>query len=127
MAEDISVDVAVIGAGPGGYVAALRAEQLGLKVAVIEREFVGGTCLNVGCIPSKALLEATHLLSRIRTADTFGIKVGDVEVDFSRMQAHKSRVVSILTRGVAGLFRRRALSSSRAWDGLSSRACCRSL
>jgi len=109
MAEDISVDVAVIGAGPGGYVAALRAEQLGLKAAVIEKEFVGGTCLNIGCIPSKALLDATHLLSSIRSADAFGINVGEVEVDFSRLQAHKSRVVSILTRGVAGLFRKKGI------------------
>jgi dihydrolipoamide dehydrogenase len=109
MAEDISVDVAVIGAGPGGYVAALRAEQLGLKAAVIEKEFVGGTCLNVGCIPSKALLDATHLLSSIRSADAFGIDVGDVDVDFARMQAHKSKVVSILTRGVAGLFRKNGI------------------
>jgi dihydrolipoamide dehydrogenase len=109
MAEEISVDVAVIGAGPGGYVAALRAEQLGLKAAVIEKEFVGGTCLNVGCIPSKAMLDATHLLSSIRSASAFGINVGDVDVDFDRLQAHKSKVVNILTRGVASLMRKNGI------------------
>jgi dihydrolipoamide dehydrogenase len=106
MAEEISVDVAVIGAGPGGYVAALRAAQLGLKAAVVEKEFVGGTCLNIGCIPSKAMLDATHLLSSIRSASAFGINVGEIDVDFARLQAHKSKVVNILTRGVAGLFRK---------------------
>ncbi|MFQ5742559.1 MAG: dihydrolipoyl dehydrogenase [Acidobacteriota bacterium] len=109
MAEDTAVDVAVIGAGPGGYVAALRAAQLGLQAVVIEKEFVGGTCLNVGCIPSKALLDATHLLMDLHRAEAFGIHASEVRVDFARMQAHKSRVVQTLTRGVSGLLRRQGV------------------
>lgn len=106
MPEDKRVDVAVIGSGPGGYIAAIRAAQLGLSALVVEKEFVGGTCLNIGCIPSKALLEATHRLTAVRDASRFGIDVGDVSVDFPRMQAAKQKVVTMMTRGVAGLLRK---------------------
>jgi len=106
MPEDKRVDVVVVGSGPGGYIAAIRAAQLGLSAAVIEKEFVGGTCLNIGCIPSKALLEATHRLQAVREASQFGINVGEVEVDFPRMQAQKKKTVQMLTRGVAGLLRK---------------------
>jgi dihydrolipoamide dehydrogenase len=100
-------DLVVIGAGPGGYVAAIRAAQLGMRVACVERQFVGGTCLNIGCIPSKALLdsslkyyEAKHKFSR------HGIKVADVTIDVAAMQARKQQVVNQLTGGVAGLFKK---------------------
>ena len=106
MPEDKKVDVAIIGSGPGGYVAALRASQLGLSAAVVEKEFVGGTCLNVGCIPSKALLEASARLTAIREAAQFGIQADEVSIDYPRMQAHKKKAVQILTRGVAGLLRK---------------------
>ncbi len=106
MPEDKRVDVVVIGSGPGGYIAAIRAAQLGLSVAIVEKEFVGGTCLNIGCIPSKALLEATHLLQRIREASRLGIEVPEVSVDYPRMQAQKNKTVQILTRGVAGLLKK---------------------
>ena len=109
MSEDKRVDVAVIGSGPGGYVAALRCAQLGLTTAVIEKEFVGGTCLNIGCIPSKALLDATHLLVRMRGAESFGIQAEQISVDYPRMQAHKNRAVQLLTRGVGGLLRKRGV------------------
>ncbi len=106
MSSDRQVDVAVIGAGPGGYVAAIRAAQLGLRAVVIEKEFVGGTCLNVGCIPSKALLDASHLFSQIKRASTFGIRVDGASVDYAAMQRHKAKVVKALTTGVRGLLKR---------------------
>jgi len=101
-------DLIVIGAGPGGYVAAIRASQLGLKAAVIEREpKLGGTCLRVGCIPSKTLLATTELYeqSRKHFADR-GIVVGDVRVDLSRMMQHKDGVVDQLNAGISGLLKK---------------------
>ncbi len=106
MSSEQALDVIVIGSGPGGYIAAIRAAQLGLNTAIIEREFIGGTCLNVGCIPSKALLDATHLLAEIRHAAAFGIKVDDVEVDFAAMQKHKAKTVRMLTGGVRSLLKK---------------------
>lgn len=101
-------DLIVIGAGPGGYVAAIRAAQLGLKVACVEREpKLGGTCLRVGCIPSKALLESSqryhdtqHVLAR------HGIQVGQVSVDLAALLGRKDQVVDTLTQGISGLFRK---------------------
>ncbi|MEQ9408314.1 MAG: dihydrolipoyl dehydrogenase [Fuerstiella sp.] len=103
-----SYDLIVIGAGPGGYVAAIRAAQLGLKTAVVEREQkLGGTCLRVGCIPSKALLETTELLERSRLdfAER-GIKVGETTVDLPTMMAHKDGVVAHMDGGVQGLLKK---------------------
>ncbi|HWT10763.1 MAG TPA: FAD-dependent oxidoreductase, partial [Roseomonas sp.] len=101
-------DLIVIGAGPGGYVCAIRAAQLGLKVACVEkRETLGGTCLNVGCIPSKALLhssevfeETTHHLAE------HGITVGQVGLDLAKMQARKADVVGANVKGVEFLFKK---------------------
>jgi dihydrolipoamide dehydrogenase len=107
---DLSVDLAIIGSGPAGYVAAIRAAQLGLSVACIERDALGGTCLNVGCIPSKALLDATEHLAWIREgAGKVGIVVGDVAVDWPKMQKHRKRVVSASSKGVAYLFRKNGI------------------
>jgi len=106
LSSDQPLDVIVIGAGPGGYIAAIRAAQLGLNAAIVEREFVGGTCLNVGCIPSKALLDATHLFAEIRHASAFGIKVEGAEVDFVAMQKHKAKTVKMLTGGVRSLLKK---------------------
>ncbi len=109
-AEELKVDVAVIGAGPAGYVAAIRAAQLGKKVACVEREFLGGTCLNVGCIPSKALLDTTEHLSWIRDgASKVGIKVGSVDVEWPTMQKHRQKVVDASTKGVAYLFKKHGI------------------
>ncbi|RYL95446.1 dihydrolipoyl dehydrogenase [Sporolactobacillus sp. THM7-4] len=99
------VDTIVIGAGPGGYVAAIRAAQLGQKVIVIEKEYVGGVCLNVGCIPSKALISASHRCEQIRHSEEFGIKVNDVMVDFLKVQEWKGTVVNRLTGGVRSLLK----------------------
>ena len=71
-------DLVVIGSGPGGYVAAIRAGQQGMNVAIIEEDKIGGVCLNIGCIPSKSLIYASGLVDKIRHADTMGLMVGDV-------------------------------------------------
>lgn len=93
-------DMAVMGAGPGGYVAALRAAQLGLKTAVIEADRVGGTCLNRGCIPSKALLHSVHILELCGRASRFGVDVEGVSVDLDNMRRHRDRCVKQLVSGV---------------------------
>jgi dihydrolipoamide dehydrogenase len=101
-------DLIVIGAGPAGYVAAIRAAQLGMRVACVEKTpSLGGTCLNVGCIPSKALLDSSELFHQARRGlAEHGVGVGDVTLDLPMMMARKDKVVTTLTRGVAGLFRK---------------------
>jgi dihydrolipoamide dehydrogenase len=101
-------DVVVIGSGPGGYVAAIRAAQLGLKTACVEkRETLGGTCLNIGCIPSKALLQSSEKFEEARHGlAVHGVKVGSVELDLAAMQAQKNKVVADNTAGVAFLFKK---------------------
>jgi len=95
----------IIGAGPGGYVAAIRAAQLGLKTLIVEKQFIGGTCLNVGCIPSKDLLTATELYESIKHAKDFGITVGEVSIDLKKLQSRKNRNVKALTAGVEYLLK----------------------
>jgi dihydrolipoamide dehydrogenase len=106
---DASYDCIVIGSGPGGYVAAIRAAQLGMKTAVIEKDQVGGRCLNYACIPAKAVLRVADVLAEIREADDFGIKVGDPEVDWSGVMARREKVIKTLTGGVAGLFKKNGI------------------
>lgn len=96
-------DLVVIGAGPGGYVAAIRAGQLGLKTAVVERDRIGGVCLNYGCIPSKGLIHAAGLFDKIKHADALGFLVGEPTVDGKKLQAWKNGVVKRLTTGVGFL------------------------
>ncbi len=101
-------DVAVIGGGPGGYVAAIRAAQLGQRTACVDmRDSLGGTCLNIGCIPSKALLQSSKKFAEARHAlAEHGVELGEVKLDLGRMMARKDRVVTTLTRGVEFLFRK---------------------
>ena len=102
----------VIGAGPGGYVAALKAAQLGARVAVIEKHHLGGTCLNYGCIPSKALLSSAEMLHSVRQADKWGVKVeGGVGFNWAAITAHKDRTIRQLRGGIASLFKGRAVTS----------------
>ncbi len=101
-----SYDCIVIGSGPGGYVAAIRAAQLGMTTAVIEKDTVGGRCLNYACIPAKAVLRVADILSEIREADDFGIKVSEPEVDYAGVSARRTKVITTLTGGVAGLFKK---------------------
>jgi dihydrolipoamide dehydrogenase len=99
-------DCIVIGSGPGGYVAAIRAAQVGLKTAVVEKDVIGGRCLNYACIPAKAVLRTADILSEIREADEFGIKVSAPEVDFGAVTERRRKVVQTLTGGVSGLFKK---------------------
>jgi dihydrolipoamide dehydrogenase len=93
-------NLVVIGSGPGGYVAAIRATQLGLKTAVVEREYIGGVCLNWGCIPSKTLLYATELIRTIATAKRAGIVAENVSIDIDTLRRHKETTVKRLTGGI---------------------------
>jgi dihydrolipoamide dehydrogenase len=110
MAES-SYDCIVIGAGPGGYVAAIRAAQLGSKTLVVEKDKLGGRCLNYACIPAKAVLRSADLLSEIREAGEYGLTVGSVEVDYGAVQARREQVVSTLTGGVGGLFKKNGIDT----------------
>ncbi len=98
-------DLAVIGGGPGGYVAAIRAAQLGLKVALIEREHLGGTCLNKGCIPTKALLHSAHMYSEAKHSAEYGIDIGLATYDLKRMHEKKDKTVETLRNGIEGLLK----------------------
>jgi len=113
-------DVIVIGAGPGGYVCAIRAAQLGLKVAVVEgRDTLGGTCLNVGCIPSKALLNATHHLHEVHeNFEKMGLMGAAPRVDWSKMQAYKDDVVGGNTKGIEFLFKKNKVTWLKGWGSV---------
>ena len=99
-------NLVIIGSGPGGYVAAIRASQLGLKTAVVEKAEIGGVCLNWGCIPTKALLKSIHVLSDIKSAAKFGIKVGDIQPDFKKIIQRSRTVASQVSKGVEFLFKK---------------------
>ena len=105
MAES-SYDCVVIGSGPGGYVAAVRAAQLGMRTAVVEKDQVGGRCLNYACIPAKAVLRCADILTEVREAGEYGIRVGEPEIDYQAIGERRQKVISTLTGGVAGLFKK---------------------
>ncbi|CAN5289322.1 dihydrolipoyl dehydrogenase [soil metagenome] len=108
MAES-SYDCIVIGSGPGGYVAAIRAAQLGMKTAVVESDLVGGRCLNYACIPAKAVLRVADVLGEIREASAYGITVSEPAVDFDAVGERRKKVVKTLTGGVAGLLKKNGI------------------
>ncbi|WPY01449.1 Dihydrolipoyl dehydrogenase [Candidatus Trichorickettsia mobilis] len=99
-------DVIVIGGGPGGYVAAIRCAQLGKKVALVEKEHLGGVCLNWGCIPTKALLKSAEMLHHIKHAQDFGINIAEYKIDIKQMVARSRRVSSQLAAGIKGLLKK---------------------
>ena len=103
-------DLIVIGSGPGGYVAAIRAAQLGMNVAIVERESLGGICLNWGCIPTKALLKSAQVFEYISHAEDYGIKVGSAKADFEAMIGRSRGVAGDKSR--LGRFRRHSESAS---------------
>jgi len=102
----LDYDVIVIGSGPGGYVAAIRAAQLGGKVAIVEERELGGTCLNRGCIPTKALIHSVSVLELANRASEFGVKLDHVAPDYARMAARKDEIVQKLRKGVAALLKK---------------------
>ena len=107
--------IIVIGGGPGGYVAAIRAAQLGADVTIIEKQYLGGTCLNVGCIPTKCLLHSAELVEQIKTqGKDIGVEVEGVKVNFPQVIAHKNAISKQLTSGVAGLLK---LNKVKKMDG----------
>jgi dihydrolipoamide dehydrogenase len=106
-------DIVIVGGGPAGYVAAIHASHLGAKVAVVEKDKLGGTCLNRGCIPTKALARSVEVLLEARMANDFGIDVNNIRIDFPRIMAHKSKVVSQLVSGVEQLMKANKISVCR--------------
>jgi len=106
MAETVDYDLLVIGGGPAGYAGAIRAGQLGKRVACIEQERAGGTCLNWGCIPTKALLKSAELYRTLRKADAFGLSVGEVGFDFAKVMERSRGVAGQMAKGIEFLFRK---------------------
>ncbi len=105
--SDGSLRIVVLGAGPGGYVAALRAARLGATVTLVEKDLVGGTCLNRGCIPTKALLASAEALAKARSGEEFGFEVtGEVRPDLARMMTRKDRVVTQIRGNVELLLKK---------------------
>jgi len=106
MAEAKQFDVVFLGAGPGGYVAAIRAAQLGLDVAVVEKDKVGGTCLQRGCIPSKSLLRSAEIYRNSKEGEEFGVIIDHITLNFTQVQERKRKVVEQLTKGIEFLFKK---------------------
>jgi dihydrolipoamide dehydrogenase len=116
---DTSFDLIVVGGGPGGYVAAIRAAQLGMKTAVVEREHMGGICLNWGCIPTKALLRTSEVFGLIKHADAFGLSVKDVSYDPRKIVERSRKVANQLSNGVKGLMKKNKIT---VFDGTAKLA-----
>lgn len=113
-------DCIVIGSGPGGYVAAIRAAQLGMKTAVVEKNRIGGRCLNYACIPAKAVLRAAEVFSEVSHAKDFGIRVKDASVDMAGVAAHRDKVIKTLTGGVGMLLKKNRVDVIEGHAALTS-------
>lgn len=104
--SEAQFDLIVIGAGPGGYVAAIRAAQLGLKTAIVEEQHLGGICLNWGCIPTKALLAGAELANQFKHAGQFGFQVSQLDFDVQKLVQHSRQVSAQLVQGIDYLLKR---------------------
>jgi len=113
-------EIVIIGGGPGGYVAAIRAAQLGARVTLIERDRVGGTCLNRGCIPTKTLVSAVHILDQAQRASGYGIHLGEARVDFAALMGRKDQVVDKLVSGVNYLLKKNKVRLVRGTGRLAA-------
>ncbi len=101
----MNIKIGIIGAGPGGYIAAIRAAQLGAQVTVIEQETIGGTCLNWGCIPTKTIIATAEMLEKFKRAREFGIDLkGDFQPNLDRIMIRKNEVISLLAQGIKKSF-----------------------
>ena len=113
-------DLVIIGSGPGGYVAAIRAGQYGLKTAVIEKDsYVGGTCLHIGCIPTKVLLYCAEIYDNFQHASEFGFDVKDVKVNWPAILARKEKIVNKHTKGIEFLFRKSKVETITGWGRIA--------
>jgi len=107
----MNYDLIVIGSGPGGYVAAIRASQLGLKTAVVEKENLGGVCLNWGCIPTKALIKSAQVFEYLNHAADYGITVGDAKADFGAIVKRSRGVAEGMSKGIQFLFKKNKIET----------------
>ena len=107
---DTDFDIIIIGSGPGGYVTAIRAAQLGFKTAIVERDYLGGICLNWGCIPTKALLRSAEVLETFHRAKEFGIIAGEVRPDFPAMIQRSRGIADKVSKGVGFLFKKNKIA-----------------
>ncbi len=123
--SNLTYDLVVVGAGPGGYEAAAHAAQLGARVAIVEEDRVGGACLNVGCIPMKTFLRSARLVAECRNAAAFGVEVSGVRLDLGLVAQRKDKIVGTLTRGVEGLLQRSGVEVVRGRGVLASRSSVR--
>jgi len=119
--SDTKFDVLVIGGGPGGYVAAIRAAQLGMKVAVVEAQHLGGICLNWGCIPTKALLRSSEIYHLMNHADQFGIKVEGLSFDIKKVVERSRGVATQLSGGIGHLLKKNKVTVIDGWGKLKGK------
>ena len=113
-------DLAVLGAGPGGYIAAIRAAQLGLNTAIIDKDRLGGVCLNWGCIPTKALLKNAEILHYIKNASRYGINIKEYKVDFGSTIKRSRQVAEQLSKGIAFLMKKNKITHIEGKGKLTS-------
>src|ERR1700734_1362559 len=103
---ETNFDLVIIGGGPGGYVTAIRASQLGMKTALVEREHLGGICLNWGCIPTKALLRSSEIYHLMHNLESFGLSAKEITFDLAKVVVRSRAVAGQLSKGVAGLMKK---------------------